>query len=126
MSTVKYLLLGYTSAAAWDAATADAPTEEALAAFAAYQRFEKELIETGELVATEGLGHPAVSTTVYPAPHGVTATDGPFAELKEVLASFAVIDVAGRERAVEIASRIVAVLGEPIEIRPIMGEDFAS
>jgi len=123
---VKYLLLGYTSAAAWDAATADTPTEEALAAFAAYQRFEKELLESGELVGTEGLGHPAVSTTVNRTPDGVTATDGPFAELKEVLASFAVIDVTGRERAVEIASRIVEVLGEPIEVRPIMGEDFTA
>ncbi|MGW0065451.1 YciI family protein [Streptosporangium sandarakinum] len=56
----------------------------------------------------------------------MAATDGPFAELKEVLASFAVIDVSGRERAVEIASRIVEVLGEPIEIRPIMGEEFTA
>lgn len=121
---MKYLLLGYTSAAAWDAATADAPSEEALAAFAVYQRFERELIESGELVSTEGLGHPAVSTTIHRTPEGLTATDGPFAELKEVLASFAVIDVSGRERAVEIASRIVETLGEPIEIRPVMGEDF--
>ncbi|MEK8143337.1 YciI family protein [Streptomyces sp. M10(2022)] len=123
---MKYLLLGYTSAAAWDAATADAPTEEALTAFATYQRFEKELLETGELVGTEGLGHPAVSTTVNRTTDGVTATDGPFAELKEVLASFAVIDVADRERAVEIASRIVELMGEPIEVRPIMGEDFTA
>ncbi|MFD3918891.1 YciI family protein [Streptomyces sp. NPDC058595] len=122
---MKYLLLGYTSADAWDSATADSPPPEALAAFAAYQRFERELTESGELVGTEGLGHPAVSTTVHRTPDGMVATDGPFAELKEVLASFAVIDVTGRERAVEIASRIVEVLGEPIEIRPIMGEDFA-
>jgi len=121
---MKYLLLGYTSADSWDAATADAPTRDAMDAFAVYQAFEKELRATGELVSTEGLGHPAVSTTVTRSPTGVTATDGPFAELKEVLASFAVIDVEGRERALEIASRIVEVLGEPIEIRPIMGEEF--
>ncbi|MEU2975361.1 hypothetical protein [Nocardiopsis alba] len=42
------------------------------------------------------------------------------------MASFAVIDVAGHERAVEIASRIVEALGEPVEIRPIMGADFAA
>ncbi|AXQ55768.1 MULTISPECIES: YciI family protein [Streptomyces] len=123
---MKYLLLGYTSADGWDAATAGSPTEEALDAFAAYQRFEEELTASGELVSTEGLGHPAVSTTVRPTAEGVTATDGPFAELKEVLASFAVIDVSGQERAVEIAARIVAVLGEPVEIRPVMGADFAA
>jgi hypothetical protein len=121
---VKYLLLSYTPAAAWDAATADTPSEEALAAFAVYQKFEQELRETGEFVSSEGLGHPAVSTTIHRSADGVVATDGPFAELKEVLASFAVIDVASHERAVQIAARIVEALGEPIEIRPIMGDDF--
>ncbi|MEW2428120.1 YciI family protein [Micromonospora sp. NPDC047644] len=123
---MKYLLLSYTPAAAWDAATADTPSEEALAAFAAYQRFERELIETGEFLSSEGLGHPVVSTTVRKTPTGVVATDGPFVELKEVLASFAVINVDNQERAVEIVSRMVEVLGEPMEIRPIMGADFAA
>lgn len=121
---MKYLLLSYTPAAAWDAGTADTPSEEALAAFAVYQKFEQELRETGELVSSEGLGHPAVSTTVHKTANGVVATDGPFAELKEVLASFAVIDVASHDRAVQIVVRIVEALGEPIEIRPIMGDDF--
>ncbi|MFF0866145.1 YciI family protein [Nonomuraea sp. NPDC003560] len=123
---MKYLLLGYTPAAAWDAATAGVPSEEALAAFATYQKLEQELIASGELVGSEGLGHPAVSTTVHRDGDEVVATDGPFAELKEVLASFAVIDVTGKERAVEIAARIVEALGEPIEIRPIMGADFGA
>ncbi len=63
---MKYLLLAYTPpAAAWDAATADAPpNEEALAAYAVYQQFEAELVASGEFVLSEGLGHPAVTTTV--------------------------------------------------------------
>lgn len=123
---MKYLLLSYTPTAEWDAETADVPSEEALAAFAAYQRFEQELTATGEFVTSEGLGHPAVGATVRREGGKVVATDGPFAELKEVLASFAIIDVADRERAVDIAARIVEALGEPIEIRPIMGDDFAA
>ncbi len=123
---MKYLLLGYTPADSWDAESAHTPIPEALAAFAAYQEIERELVGSGELVSSEGLGHPAVSTTVSRDGAGVLATDGPFTELKEVLASFAVIDVSGHERAVEIASRIVEVLGEPIEVRPIMGADFAA
>lgn len=122
---MKFLVLSYTPAAAWDAATADTPSDEALAAFAAYQEFEAELRATGEFVTSEGLGHPAVTTTVRKTESGVIATDGPFAELKEVLASFAVIDVASLERARDIVSRMVEVLGEPMEIRPIMGDDFA-
>lgn len=122
---MKYLLLAYTPAAAWDAETADAPNEEALAAFAVYQKFEAELMATGEFVLSEGLGHPAVSTTVRRTDAGVVATDGPFAELKEVLASFAIIDVVSHERARDIVARIVEILGEPIEIRPIMGDDYA-
>ena len=123
---MKYLLLGYTPAATWDAQTADGPSEEALSAFATYRRFQDELVASGELVMTEGLGHPAVSVTVRASDAGsVLATDGPFAEFKEVLASFAVIEVASQERAVDIASQIVDVLGEPIEVRPIMGEEFA-
>jgi hypothetical protein len=122
---MKYLLLGYTPVAAWDSAVPDSVSEDAMAAFAAYQKFEQELTATGEYVGSEGLGHPVMSATVRKTPDGVVATDGPFAELKEVLASYAVIDVASRERAIEIAAQIVAVLGEPIEIRPIMDESFA-
>ncbi|MFD5213911.1 YciI family protein [Microbacterium sp. NPDC058345] len=122
---MKFLLLSYTPTDSWDAATADAPTQEALDAFAAYQQFELRLRETGEFVLSEGLGHPAVTTTVRKGPDGVVATDGPFAELKEVLASFAIIECSGIERAREIVAEMVSVLGEPMEIRPIMGDDFA-
>ena len=122
---MKFLLLSYTPADSWDAETADVPNQEALDAFAAYQKFEAELRESGEFVLSEGLGHPAVSTTVQRTDAGVVATDGPFAELKEVLASFAIIEVSSLERARDIVARMVDVLGEPMEIRPIMGDDFA-
>lgn len=122
---MKFLILGYTPSDSWDAATADAPTEDALAAFAAYQKFEAELRATGEFVSAEGLGHPATSTTVRKRDGDIVVTDGPFAELKEVLASFAILDVSGLDRAREIVASMVNMLGEPMEIRPIMGEDFA-
>jgi len=122
---MKFLILGYTPSVDWDANTADTPTGDALAAFAAYQQFEAELRATGEFVSTEGLGHPAMSTTVRKSGGNIVVTDGPFAELKEVLASFAVIEVSGLERAKDIVARMVDILGEPMEIRPIMGDDFA-
>lgn len=123
---MKFLILGFTPADSWDAATADSASEEALAAFAEYQRFEAELRATGEFVSAEGLGHPSRSATVQRRDGEVVVTDGPFAELKEVLASFAILDVENLDRAKEIVSRMVAVLGEPMEIRPIMGPEFTA
>ncbi|MBM0123564.1 YciI family protein [Pimelobacter simplex] len=121
---MKFLILGYTPADSWDAATAETASEDARAAFAEYQRFEAELRATGEFVSAEGLGHPVMSTTVQRRGGDVVISDGPYAELKEVLASFAILDVSSLDRAKDIVARMVAVLGEPMEIRPIMGEDF--
>ena len=122
---MKYLLLSYTPIAEWDSAdAADVPSAEALEAFAIYERFQTELSASGELVATEGLGHPSLSRTLRKQADAVVVTDGPFAELKEVLASYAVIDCSSYDRAVEIARQVVAAIGDTVEIRPIMGEDF--
>jgi hypothetical protein len=121
---MKYLLLSYTPIAEWDYADPDAPSPEALEAFAMYEKFQTELMASGELVATEGLGHPSTSRTLRKQADAVVVTDGPFAELKEVLASYAVIDCSGYDRAVEIARQIVAAIGDTVEIRPIMGDDF--
>ena len=101
-------LLSYTPAADWDAATADTPSEEASAAFAAYQEFEAELTENRRVRHQRGPRPPGGDHHGANDQRGVVATDGPFAELKEVLASFAVIDVASHERALEIVCRIVA------------------
>jgi hypothetical protein len=86
--------------------------------------YQKSILGYGELVATEGLGHPSLSRTLRKQADAVVVTDGPFAELKEVLASYAVIDCSGYDRAVEIARQVVAAIGDTVEIRPIMGEDF--
>ena len=121
---MKYLLLSYTPIAEWDSSNPDTPSEEALEAFAIYEKFQAELMASGELVAAEGLGHPSMSQTLRKQADAVVVSDGPFAELKEVLASYAVIDCSGYERAVEIARQVVAAIGDTVEIRPIMGDDF--
>jgi hypothetical protein len=123
-TVMKYLLLSYTPIAEWDSSDAETPSPEALEAFAIYEKFQAELSASGELVATEGLGHPSVSRTLRKQADAVVVTDGPFVELKEVLASYAVIDCSGYDRAVEIARRVVEAIGDTVEIRPIMGADF--
>ncbi|WP_208325858.1 YciI family protein [Amycolatopsis arida] len=47
------------------------------------------------------------------------AVDGPYAEAKEVLASFAIGDCASHDRALDIAGRIVEAIGDTVEVRPI-------
>jgi hypothetical protein len=76
-----------------------------------------ELSASGELVSAEALGDPAGSRLYGWSPDGPLATDGPYAETKEHLAGFFVIDCASRERAQEVAAQF-AQPGGTIELRP--------
>ena len=60
---------------------------------------------SGELVMGEALGDPTTARIYGWTPEGHVATDGPFAEAKEQLAGFFIIDAATRERAEEIAAQ---------------------
>jgi hypothetical protein len=114
---MKYMLLAYTSLAEWESVDVTSPEFRAMCDF--YERLGAELTESGELVMTEGLADPAFTRTVRPAEGGTAAVDGPYAEMKEVLASFSIIDCAGHERAMEIARRVVEAVGDTVEVRPV-------
>jgi hypothetical protein len=91
-------------------------------------RFNKELTESGELVAAEGLAGPDEVKVVRAQKGGPPAvTDGPFAEAKEFLAGFWIVDVESPERAYELAARASAAPGPggaplnmAIEVREVM------
>jgi hypothetical protein len=122
---MKYMLLAYANRAAWDAANAEFLATNQLpaevqAACDFYEGLLKELTETGEFVTTEGLADPSHTRSVRKRGGEVVATDGPLAEAKEVLVSFAILDCESYDRAVEIAARIVDAVGDDVEIRPIM------
>ena len=85
------------------------------------QDLDGELREAGELVTGAGLVDPSQATTVRFQNGVPVPTDGPFAEIKESLAGYWVLDVT-EERAIEIASRMVAFVEHPIEVRRIMDE----
>jgi len=98
-----------------------------------YAALREELLATGELVTQEALTGPEVAKVV--TADGVTApvvTDGPFAEFKEMLAGYQLVDVESEQRAIEIAAKISAVPGpggvpqrQPIGVRRVMTEaDF--
>ena len=83
------------------------------------QTLEAEMTEAGELVAGHSLVDPDQAKTVHFDAGAAMATDGPYAEIKESLAGFWIID-ATEERAVEIASRVVAYTEQPMEVRQLM------
>jgi hypothetical protein len=80
---------------------------------------DAELRQSGEWVAGDALADPSQASTVVVRNGAPVATDGPFAEIKESLAGYWIVE-ASRERAVEIASRVVAYTGYPMEVRQLM------
>ena len=80
---------------------------------------DRELEESGEKVESIGLVDPTMAKTVRFQNGAPGPTDGPFAEAKESLAGYYLVDVETEARALEIASKIVAFVEEPIEVRQI-------
>ena len=82
------------------------------------EKIDQEIKDAGEFVDGQGLVDPSEAKTVRFVDGAPVPTDGPFAEAKESLAGYWVID-ATEERALEIASRIVAYVKEPVEVRQV-------
>ena len=83
-------------------------------------RLDKDLRESGELVDEHGLADGSQAKTVRFENGIPVPTDGPFAESKESLVGYWIVDVENEERAIAIASRIVAFVKAPIEVRRVM------
>ena len=86
---------------------------------AAFDAMLEELSKSGELRGGEALGDPVSSRLYRWAADGTVATDGPYAESKEHLAGFFLVDVETQERAESIAARLSGP-GETVELRPSM------
>jgi hypothetical protein len=100
---------------------------------AALQRINKDLTESGEFVATQGLTGPSEAKVVRGEKNGVPVTDGIFPESKEFLLGYWIVDVANAGRAYAIAGRISAAPGPggkptdvPIEVRQFATQEFKS
>jgi hypothetical protein len=95
-----------------------------------YRVLMRELVASGELVETEILSVPDLAKVVTSDGNGTTTVlDGPFAEFKEWIAGYQIVDVESEARAIEIAARISAVPGEggvpiqqPITVRRVMDQ----
>ena len=95
------------------------PSEEEIQkAYKAVDEFNAELQASGAWVFAGGL-HPADTATVVKVENGETVTtDGPFAETKEQLGGFWVVEVADLDAALALAAKGSAACGGPVEVRP--------
>jgi hypothetical protein len=86
---------------------------------AAYNAFTRDIQDRGILEAGEAL-HPTASATTVRVRDGETiTTDGPFAETKEALGGFYLVNARDLDEAIELAARIPGSWTGSIEIRPI-------
>jgi hypothetical protein len=125
---MKYMLMMNAPRGTGDWGVANWTPEELKAHIAFMKRFSHELSQAGELVGAEGLAPPGQARIVRAGKAGTPeVTDGPFAEAKEFLAGYWIVDVDRAERAYEIAARASAAPGPggkplnmPIEVREVM------
>ena len=100
----------------------DAPMDEKL--FSAYMKFNEELHNAGVLVAAEGLNPAGKGARVEVRKGKRAVVDGPFAETKELVGGFYILEVPSLEVAIEWALRAPSGMGfdDVLEIRQLTGE----
>jgi hypothetical protein len=116
---VKYLILIYgnpESRAIWEGFSDDQRAE----GYRWYAAFGEELAATGELLVSEALADPSLTTRVSVRDGQVVTSDGPFAEAKELLAGFLLLEVDSHRRAVELAARLPEAELGLVEVRPVL------
>jgi hypothetical protein len=111
---MRYLLLIYTEEPS-DVTPENVMTDE-LAAYGDYTRWVN---EKGYLKGGEALQPTSTATTVRVRGGRTITTDGPFAETKEALGGYYLLDCANLDEAIEAAARIPGALHGSIEVRPI-------
>ena len=99
--------------------SADRSDEAVATEYAAFMAFQDEMEARGVLVARERLREATLSTTVRVRDDRLVVADGPFAETKEQIAGFYVIEVADLDEAIEIASQNPGARSGTIEVRPV-------
>ncbi|MGI8880619.1 MAG: YciI family protein [Jatrophihabitans sp.] len=77
------------------------------------------LLDSGHLVASEGLASVETAKQVTVRDGLITATDGPFAEVKEHLAGFYLVDCADMDEAIGIAARVPDATFNHVQVRPV-------
>jgi len=116
---VKYLIMIYSnpmSRRAWEGLSDAQRVELGLG----HRALTESLAESGELVVSEGLADPSLGKRVTVRDGRTMTTDGPFAEVKEHLAGFYLVECETMERAIEHAAKAPDAAYGGVEVRPVL------
>ena len=111
---MRYLLLIYNAEP-----TSEVPAEAMAAESAAYGRFTQWARENGRFLGGEALQPTSTATTVRVQAGRTVTTDGPFAETKDALGGYYLIEAPDLDAAIVCAARIPGATHGSIEVRPI-------
>ena len=113
---MKYLCLIYEN----EGAFAAMPKDEMGKMFGEYHAFTSEVKASGQYLGGEALQPTAAATTVRVRGGKVQTTDGPFAETKEQLGGFYLVEARDLNEAIQIAGRIPGARYGSVEVRPVL------
>jgi len=113
---MQYALLIYENEQDWDKIA----ESDRNAIFAEYMTFSRDIVKSGNMRGGEALQPTETATTVRVRDGKTLKTDGPFAETKEQLGGFYIVEAKDLDEAIAIAARIPGARSGSIEIRPVM------
>jgi hypothetical protein len=113
---MKYLCLIYDEERDWAAM----PRSESDAYLAECMSAQERIVADGHFIAGEALNQVATAVTLRIRNGKLSTTDGPFAETKEQLGGFYLIEARDRDEAVQVAARIPAARTGCVEVRPVV------
>ena len=119
---MRYLCAIYGDESAWN----DATPEQTGQVMDAYNAFTEEARAAGVMAGGEGLESTSSATTVRVRDGERVLSDGPFAETKEQLGGFYLLDCDSLDEAIEWAAKIPGAATGSVEVRPVMDYDAAS
>lgn len=112
---MQYLLLIYEREGQWSSMT----EEEQGRVFEEYMAFSRDLAESGNMLSGEALQPTDTATTVRIRDGKTLTTDGPFAETREQLGGFYLVEAGDLDEAIAMAARIPGARTGSVEVRPI-------
>jgi hypothetical protein len=95
------------------------PEAEATRHFQEYASFTESIKNSGHFVSANRLLPPAMAATVRVRDGKIAVTDGPFAETKELLGGYYLIEAADMDEAIRVASMIPGARMGCVEVRPV-------